>query len=136
MWESVKVETIVGLHTTNKLMPGIKSLTEPEKATVRECVDFIFSSGRFDLAADCETRIGVSVEQLKAVLSAWPKVQDEISGSHGFLVINNSLNEVCHGPDAPGAEQWAEYLSVPREQVVRIYQKWAKSLGLSHTGIQ
>ena len=116
-------------------MRGIAILTESEKSIVRDCIAFILDSGRFDLEGDCETLIGITEQELRDVFARWPLLSDwEINGKD-FLAVNNCLNEVCHGSDSPSKELWSKHFSSPLDEMVRIYRKWANSVGLGHTGI-
>lgn len=117
-------------------MPGLKSLSDEERAIVLECIRFVSEGGLFDMEADCSVLIGISPVEFELVLIGWPDIDDQSPGNSGFLVINNCLNEVCHGPDSPGSTEWSTYFSVPREKVIDVYHKWARPLGMDVTGVQ
>jgi hypothetical protein len=107
---------------------GVKSLSDHEKDIVLECLLFISQGGFFDMETDCFIRIGVSVEAFQKVISLWPEINDDVEGSDSFLVVNNSLNELCYGPDSPSKKDWAKYFNASRDDIARSYKKWAESL--------
>ena len=68
-------------------------------------------------------RLGLGSKQLRAVIDSWPHVRDNKEESEGFLAINNSLNEVCHGIHI-STEDWGKWFDVPLSEVQSTYRKW------------
>ncbi len=48
-----------------------------------------------------KTRVGVSLERFRAILSRWPDLDDGDDSSDECLAINNTLNEVLNGVGLP-----------------------------------
>jgi len=72
-------------------------------------------------------RLGLSPEQLQAVIAAWPDADD--STQTGLLVINNCLNEVSHGfRIAP--KDWPKWFDVPLSEVQKTYEAWLALKGI------
>lgn len=80
------------------------------------------------VSTDCFIRIGISVEAFQKVITLWPEINDDVEGSDSFLVVNNSLNELCNGPDSPSEKDWAKYFNASRDDIAQSYKKWAESL--------
>lgn len=116
-------------------MNGVKVLTDTERDIILQCIRYISEAGRFDMAADCSPRIGVSPEGFQKVLDDWPNVDDTV-GTDAFLVINNCLNEVCNGPDSPPEQEWSDHFTSTPQNIEAVYEKWVKSLELDSTGIR
>jgi hypothetical protein len=113
---------------------ALADLTEPERDLVRQCL-VALRHGRYLDEDDIESRIGVAVGVYDALLGRWPEVDDRDDDSDECLVINNALNEVCHGVHIPPRE-WERWFTAPRETVLSTYRHWALARGWDHTGIR
>ena len=112
----------------------LHDLTGHERDMVRRCFVDILQGGRFDLA-QADVRLGATVEELQAYEREWPP-DDSDAAAASFVAINNVLNEICHGPDRPRDAQWASVLGATPEELRATYTKWARSHGLSSTGVR
>jgi hypothetical protein len=121
-----------GVEVNLPTIIGSAVLSEPEKRIIRECMVAILEASFID---DWEfgTRIGVSREELRAILSH-PEL-DCYSREEGVqLAINNSMNELLHGVRISPAE-WSNWLPVSRKEVLRTYEKWRTENGCDPGGI-
>jgi hypothetical protein len=83
---------------------------------------------------DCETRLGVSPDELRSFLKAWPNVDDSIDDCPACVAINNSLNDLLHGVGISEDEAQAS-VGVSRAEMQRVYDKWASARGWHFTGV-
>jgi hypothetical protein len=105
-------------------------LTPEEREVVRRTMQSTFRY--FD--ADFHTRLGVSPETMQDLLSNWHALDDTSDDSNACLAINNSLNDLLHGVGVGEAEA-IELTGVGREEMNRIYRKWATERGWRSTGV-
>jgi hypothetical protein len=84
---------------------------------------------------DFQTRLGVSPEVMRALLDAWPAIDDASDDSYACLAINNSLNDLLHGVGI-GEEEAKKLLGVSRAEMHRVYRKWAAARGWNSTGVR
>jgi hypothetical protein len=110
----------------------LRDLSQGEQDVVLQAFGYILE--RLD-EADADTRVGVTLDALRAMKTHWPPDDAEQTGE-AFLAINNVLNETCNGPDAPAAGAWLRCVGVRQEELRAIYVRWARSHGLSWTGIR
>jgi hypothetical protein len=87
----------------------------------------------FDL--DFETRLGITPSSMRRLLSDWPDVDDTNDDSDACLAINNALNDLLHGVGIDD-ERAKALTGTDREELWRIYRKWARSRGWSSTGVR
>jgi len=76
------------------------------------------------------TRLGLGACELQQEISRWPNIDDRNETSNGFLAINNSLNEVCHGFRIP-PEEWTSWFDTPKSEIESTYQSWLALTGTS-----
>lgn len=84
---------------------------------------------------DFEARLGISEEDMRSLLVAWPHVDDSDDDSDACLAINNSLNDLLHGVGISDAEA-IKLAGVDRSGIYSIYKKWAAARGWSSTGVR
>jgi hypothetical protein len=113
---------------------AFQQLSPLEKDIVRQAMRAVID-GPFIDDWEFHARMGVYRPEAQTILRSWPDLDDSTYDSATFLTINNSLNELCYGLWISD-EEWSEWLSVPREELRRIYVSWARLAGLSGTGIR
>ena len=109
----------------------LAALTPDEREVVRRAMDATFSFFDFDF----NTRLGITPETMRALLDAWPKVDDAGDESDASLAINNSLNDLLHGEGISDDEAIA-LVGVSRDEMRRVYRKWAAARGWTSTGVR
>src|SRR5262245_16731568 len=102
---------------------ALQDITEADRSVILECVKAI-AHGPFLDDVECHPRLGLDRPQLNAVLNSWPRLDDSREDSDQALAINNCLNEICYGVPISDSE-WDTWFSVSRDQVKRVYDKWA-----------
>lgn len=109
----------------------VAALSIEELEVVRRALSATFQFFDFDF----ETRLGVTPEAMRELLRNWPSIDDSNDDSDGSLAVNNALNDLLHGIGISNAD--AQRLTgVDREEMYRIYRKWAESRGWSSTGVR
>jgi hypothetical protein len=112
----------------------IKDLSEDEKAVVLQCLRAIAESELID-DWEMQTRLGVTRKTLREVISSWPNIDDTAVDSAESLAINNCMNEICHGVRVP-PDEWKQWFTVTKAQILNAYRKWARHRGYRSTGIR
>jgi hypothetical protein len=107
----------------------LEALTHGEREVIRRTMEATFRYFDFDFP----TRLGISSEAMRTLLSAWPAVDDVRDDSDACLAINNSLNELLHGVAISEAEA-SELVGVSRTEMQRVYRKWAAARGWKSAG--
>ena len=74
------------------------------------------------------SRLGIGASDLQQVIAQWPNIDDRDGSSTGFLAINNSMNEVCHGFEI-GQSEWGIWFDMPMSDVESAYQRWLRLTG-------
>src|ERR1700730_13719743 len=102
---------------------SLKRLSDEDKAAVLQCMTAIVRS---QLIGDWEmhTRLGLTRERLRKVISRWPQIDDSVIDSDAFLAINNCMNAICSGVQTPPG-QWDQWFTMARSQVLDRYRKWS-----------
>lgn len=99
---------------------SLDDLTVAEREIVHECLKASVE-GPFFSDWEFHALFGIERGEVKQVLKSWPNVteEDEVVS----LALNNAMNNLIGYPH--GCEGiWNEYISVPSEEVARIFQKW------------
>jgi hypothetical protein len=112
----------------------IDRLSDSDRSVIGECL-VALRRGRYLDEDDIVSRIGVSVATYDALAAAWPAVDDSDDDSDACLVVNNALNEVCHGVHIP-MRDWPAWFTVPKAEVKEIYRRWADLRGWDRTGVR
>ena len=105
-------------------------LTPEEREVVRRTMQATFRF--FD--SDFQTRLGVPPESMRALLAAWPAIDDVRDDSDACLAVNNSLNDLLHGVGISEHDAM-ELVGATRAEMGRVYGKWAAARGWNKTGI-
>ena len=113
---------------------ALRHLSDEQRDTIRQAVIAVRDGG-YVPRDDIYARIGVSLDAMNAFMNAWPEIDDRDDESDATLIINNSLNEICHGVDVPNRD-WARWFSVPREAVKQTYRTWTSARGWPATGVR
>jgi hypothetical protein len=111
----------------------LSQLADDEQQVIHQCMKAIVG-GRY-LEGDIETRLGLDEDVYERIVDAFPHLDDSSDDSDVTLAINNSMNEVLHGFQMSSTE-WAKWFNVSRDDVLKVYQKWARPRGWSHTGVR
>jgi hypothetical protein len=109
----------------------LDSLAPEEREVVRRTMEATFRY--FD--SDFQTRLGISPAAMRALLDAWPTVDDTCDNSDACLAINNSLNDLLHG-EGISENDALELVGVNRAEMLRVYRKWAAARGWKSTGVR
>jgi hypothetical protein len=80
--------------------------------------------------SEIQTRLGIEADGLQRQIALWPEIDDRVEGGDGFLAINNSMNEVCHGIRIETLD-WDNRFDTPMEDVVSAYRRWLALRGAS-----
>ena len=99
---------------------SLTDLSEEERRVVLECLRASLE-GPFFPECEFTSLFGITRSDLARIVMAWPAV-DEHADVVG-LAINNSMNNLLGYPHRCEGE-WSRFLSVPRQEVERIYLKW------------
>jgi hypothetical protein len=110
---------------------SLQSLDPAEREIIRRSMEATFLF--FD--DDFHTRLGIEAATMRALLQAWPDVDDAEDGSDACLAINNSLNDLLHGVGISEAQALA-HVGVTRDEMARVYDKWARARGWQGTGVR
>jgi hypothetical protein len=111
---------------------ALESLTSDEQWIVRQALAALCHGTALD-DPDLVARVGVGRAELARLLARWPQVHDTRPDAPDGFVINNCLNEVCHGIAWP-PDEWNRWFDVPPERVAAVYARWAMLKGWSSPG--
>jgi hypothetical protein len=106
-------------------------LSADEREVIRRSMAATFRYFDFDF----HTRLSVEPDEMRALLAAWPAVDDSADDSAACQAINNSLNDLLHGVGISEAAA-LELVGVTREEMWRVYRKWATARGWQSTGVR
>ena len=112
----------------------IKQLHDTDREVIRQCLGAV-RGGRYLDEDDIASRVGVAPATYDALMEAWPDVDDSDDDSDACLVINNALNEICHGVRIP-AREWPTWFTVSKDEVKAVYRRWASLRGWDRTRVQ
>ena len=99
---------------------GLRTLTDSERELVRQCLEAA-AYGPFFADGEFHTLFGLEREEVVAVLSRWPDIDD--SDEVARLAVNNSMNNLVGYPHRCERE-WPEFIAEPRTEVLRVLRKW------------
>lgn len=109
----------------------VAALTIDEREVIRRAMSATFEFFDFDF----DTRLGVTPETMRELIGDWPNVDDSRDDSDACLAINNALNDLLHGVGISDADA-RRLTGTNRDEMYRIYRKWAESRGWSSTGVR
>ena len=101
-------------------------LTERESEIVRAALQASVE-GPFFPDWEFHTLMGVERDKMRAVLDAWPNVDDD---ENADLAINNAFNNLLGYPHDEW-EAWAEYSDADRNELGRTFMRWRSERGMS-----
>ena len=110
---------------------AFEKLSERDQKTVFQCMLAILEGNH--IGGGFHSRLGLDRSELREVVSVWPALDD--SQIVVELAINNCLNEVLHGIGMT-PDEWSRWIDQPKEEVLRVYQTWARLKGRKSTGIR
>jgi hypothetical protein len=110
---------------------SLHSLEPAEREIVRRSLEVTFLF--FD--EDFHTRLGVDAATMRALLEAWPHIDDAEDESDACIAVNNSLNDLLHGIGLSDAQTRA-LVGATRDEMARVYHKWARARGWQVTGVR
>ena len=99
---------------------ALTDLDAREREVVLQCL-CAAAAGPFFPDWEFRTLFGIDRSDVQAIVDAWPDVDEERETVS--LAINNSMNNLLGYPHGR-AEEWAKYISVPTNEVRRIFDKW------------
>jgi len=99
---------------------GLKALNDAEKQTVFESLRAA-SDGPFFPDWEFHTLFGLERDQVRRIAAAIPDIDD--SSKEVALAINNAMAHLTGYPHEKEAV-WSQFISVPEEEVDRVYGKW------------
>jgi hypothetical protein len=111
----------------NAACMAFEALTAREQDIVLRCLKA--TAAHVD-DSEKHSRLGLEPDELKRIITAWPHIDDASEDGSGFLAINNSLNEVCHGFRID-PEQWNNWFETPKQEIAALYRKWLRIRGVS-----
>jgi hypothetical protein len=101
----------------------LSKLSDYEKHVVHTCISCIVNNKH--LKHESHTRIGLPLDRAKAILKNWSQYEFEVSNDDDVsLLINNAMNEVCHGMRISDEEWRSWFGSITYDQVKATFQKW------------
>jgi len=101
---------------------AFKKLSDGEKATIFEVLTVVLR-GSYIEDFEFQTRLGFERPELKALIEAWPNIDDRDDESFAVWAIHNCFNEVCNGFYIPPGD-WAEWFTVAKPEVENLFVKW------------
>jgi hypothetical protein len=110
---------------------SIEALSLEEIEAVRRAISAMPALLTFEF----EARMGITEESASFLLENWPNINDVDDDSDACLAVNNSLNDLLHGIGITD-ERSRELTGVNREELRRIYRKWATARGWKYTGVR
>lgn len=102
---------------------SLVKLTVEEREVIRRSIAATFQYLDFDF----HSRLGVTEEEVREILSAWPTADDAKDNSPICLAINNSMNDLLHGIGISDSEA-LKHIGVDREEMLRVFRKWKRGL--------
>jgi hypothetical protein len=98
---------------------GIERLSPSDIQVVRECLSAAVH-GPFIPDWEFRTLIGLTSDEVDAVLAAWPAATE---GEAQDIAVNNVLNNLLGYPHGLWA-QWSDYVSVEPAEVASVLARW------------
>ena len=105
---------------------AVLDLSPPAQQAILASLDFLRNTTEIE-DWEFQTRVGVSRDEFKEIIEGWPPSDDEDPTSTAYLVINNTLNEICNGipvDEDSLKEAVGSSLSVLRH----VYAEWKQSI--------
>jgi len=102
---------------------AIEFLSTKDQEIVLRCMKSVTS---FIDDSEKHTRLGIEGDELERLIKRWPDIDDRDQAGSGFLAINSSLNEVCHGFRI-AASEWGNWFDTPTEGGLHSLEHLAES---------
>jgi hypothetical protein len=99
---------------------SLKNLTTDEIDVIGACINAVLT-GPFLEGESLHTLTGLWDAELEEIGQAWPNVDEDEENVR--LAINGVLNNLLGYPHDCW-DVWFEYISVPPDELKRIYEKW------------
>jgi hypothetical protein len=103
-------------------------LDEREMSVVYECLKaaaygpFFVDENADDPYWEIHALFGLSITELREIADSCPNI--DMVNENVKLAINNSFNNLLGYPHGCDQLTWSKYISVPPEEVARIFKKW------------
>lgn len=111
---------------------AIEQLTHDEKKIVFACICAV-AKGPFFPHGDYHTRLGVYKDALFKLIANFSTIDDSDPDSDAAIVINNAMNEICHGVRISPAD-WQKWFDVDKDAVRSLFYKWRQLQGWDPRG--
>lgn len=102
---------------------ALRNLDEGEKKVVFECLRAAVD-GPFFPDWEFQTLFGLERREMATIASSCPAIDD--SDDSVATAINSSMNNLLGYPHRE-EKSWSRYISVSRDEVRRIFEKWRKA---------
>jgi hypothetical protein len=124
----------MSLNAIKKANVGLDALNQDEISLVGRAVKLMATG---DIVEEFEfgARMAVELPAFREMALKWPDWDDTNDKSPECLAINNTLNDLLHGSGL-SEPQCKEMLGVGRQELLRVYRKWAASRGWNATGVR
>lgn len=113
---------------------ALDNTSSRDREVVHQCL-VALRAGEFIDEDEFQSRIGLSVTEYDAVVSAWPAIDDRADDSDACLAINNALNELSYGMRVE-PDMWSSQIDASADEVREVYRHWAVARGWRQTGIR
>ena len=107
-----------------------QNLSGDEIKVIKECIKtaaygpfFIDEGAKDDPYWEIHPLFGLTIDELRNIADALPNL--DLDNEKVELAINNSINHLLGYPHGCSEEVWKKYISVSRDDLERIYLKWA-----------
>ena len=111
---------------------SLRDLDNQDQALLRRCLEFVLEAE--ELEGQFETRLGVTPDEVRAIISRWPEAGDEADDSTATIAFNNAMNEIVHGLHVTKSDE--RRLGASRGSVQALYFRWAQARGWTATGLR
>jgi len=107
-----------------------QNLSDDEIKVIKECIKasaygpfFIHEGAKDDPYWEIHPLFGLTIDELRTLADALPNL--DLEDENVNLAINNSINHLLGYPHCCSEEVWKKYISVSKDELEKIYLKWA-----------
>lgn len=107
-----------------------QNLSDDEIKVIKQCIKaaaygpfFIDDEAKDDPHWEIHPLFGLTIDELRNIADAFPNV--DLDNENVELAINKSINHLLGYPHRCSEEVWGKYISVSKDELERIYLKWA-----------
>lgn len=111
---------------------AIEQLTHEGKKIVFACICAV-AKGPFFPPGSYSSRLGINRDALFKLIANFSTIDVNDPDSLAPHVINNAMNEVCHGVRISPAD-WQKWFDVDRDAVRNMFKKWRQLQGWDPKG--